>query len=66
MIPQRVRRALLLSIGAALLASGCDPVARPQRPLPDHFYEARTLDGQPLTRARMAGSPWVINLWVPG
>lgn len=56
----------LFAVFLLLGLAACDPVARPQRALPEHFYEARLLSGEVLTRERMAGHPWVINLWVPG
>lgn len=59
--------AVIRVLAVALLAlTACDPVARPQRHLPEQFYETRLLGGEQLTREKMAGHPWVINLWVPG
>lgn len=57
---------LRLAAASLLLLVACDPVARPQKHLPEQFYETRLLSGEVLTRERMAGHPWVINLWVPG
>lgn len=55
-------RALLI---AALLLVGCEAADHPNRPLPSDF-EARLMDGGTLTAADFQGSPWVVELWVPG
>jgi hypothetical protein len=57
------RRALVLL--ALLLASACEYVERPRRPLPEAF-EVQRLGGEVLHRADFVGKPWLINLWVPG
>lgn len=59
-------RRLVLALPLLLLASACEVVERPMRPLPDQFFEAKTLDGRSVDRAFLAGRPWVVNLWVPG
>ena len=58
------RHAALAALALALAAAACDRVDRPNRPLPD--FQAQGLDGTEWSRERLAGKPWVINLWVPG
>ncbi len=57
-----MRRVTLPLLGLLLL--GCEPVSRPNRPLP--AIEGTYLDGRALSKASLAGKPWVVNLWVPG
>ncbi len=45
--------------------TGCDVYDRPRRPLPQDF-QVTTLQGEVLTPESMRGTPWVINIWVPG
>ncbi len=56
---------LLLAAVFFSLLSACDAVDRPHRPVPELFFGATTLEGTPVTRASLAGKPWVINLWLP-
>jgi hypothetical protein len=56
----------LLAILALVSAlAGCENYARPYRPVPRNF-QAQYLDGSALSAADLAGSPTVLNLWVPG
>jgi hypothetical protein len=56
-------RALLLFV-ALVAAAGCERPF-PPRPLPGAFA-VRGLDGQSITPAEMRGTPWLVNLWLPG
>jgi hypothetical protein len=55
-------RALLLLV-ALMAASSCERFT--PRPLPSAFA-VRALDGRSITPAEMRGSPWLVNLWLPG
>lgn len=56
-------RALVLIL--ALFVVGCEAVDHPNRPLPEDF-EVSLLTGATLTREDFRGTPWVVNVWVPG
>ncbi|NMO15190.1 hypothetical protein HPC49_01295 [Pyxidicoccus fallax] len=56
-------RLVLLVILAALL--GCDVYDRPRRPVGEAF-QARALDGAVIDKAVLRGTPWAVNVWVPG
>ena len=55
-------RLALLTVAAAF-AAGCQSYSRPNAPFPE--LQATGLDGETWNRERLAGKPWVINLWVP-
>jgi uncharacterized lipoprotein len=50
---------------AVLTLAGCEVVDRPRRQIAPHF-EAQLLTGEKIDREFFKGSPWVINVWVPG
>lgn len=56
-------RAFLLAM--LLVLAGCEVYDRPRRPVGDAF-QARTLEGEVIDRFRLRGSPWAVNVWVPG
>jgi hypothetical protein len=56
-------RALLLLV-TLMAASSCERSFTPQ-PLPSAFA-VRALDGRSITPAQMRGTPWLVNLWLPG
>jgi hypothetical protein len=47
-----------------MAASSCERPFTP-RQLPSAFA-VRALDGRSITPAEMRGSPWLVNLWLPG
>ena len=53
----------VLPLCALALATGCDPIDRVNRPLPQHF-SVLAPDGR-VEREGLAGRPWVVELWVP-
>jgi hypothetical protein len=53
-----------LALLGLLALAGCDKFDRPNRALP--AFEATGLDGSAWNRDRLAGRPFVVNLWVPG
>jgi hypothetical protein len=58
-----LRRALLLVV-VLMAAASCERSFTP-RPLPTAFA-VRGLDGRSITPAEMRGTPWLVNLWLPG
>lgn len=58
-------RLLLPFYALTILAAGCDPVDRVNRPLPEKF-SLKALDGTRMERASFVGHPWVLALWLPG
>lgn len=58
-----MRWLLLLLVVPAL--SACDVYDKPRRPVGDDF-RARTLTGEVIDKSVLRGTPWVVNVWVPG
>lgn len=56
---------ILVATAVCLAAAACEDFDRPNRPLPEGF-QVTTLDGEVLDSHALHGTPWVINLWVPG
>lgn len=51
-----------IALLAAVLAA-CDDFERRDRPWPD--LELKTLEGTPIPVESMAGSPWLVSVWLP-
>jgi len=60
-----MRRALLALFLASGIAGGCSEPARPRGEVgaPAPHFQARTLEGEPITLAEFQGQPVLLNIW---